>query len=135
MIFILKLLLVIGLYIGLMFLFHRVTSSLLGLEKRKMFEEEFVNEKHRKWDKWIRTIAAIVMVTGFFLVVVFEPSSRWYFQPYFIISVFYVAIQLLKAYMEWKHQENKRESAYTLMEIGLTVILLVLLFSSNFLIF
>jgi Domain of unknown function (DUF4181) len=130
--FIWKLLFVIAMYIILVFLFHHVISRYLGLEKRKFFSHEMVNEQHEKGDKLIGDLAVATLVAGFILHVTTDfDVEYWFLQPYFIIAFFFIARQLWKSYMERKWLESNKEYLYTLMEAVLYIILFSALFSSN----
>ncbi|KPL60304.1 DUF4181 domain-containing protein [Rossellomorea vietnamensis] len=130
--FILKFFFIIAIYIILIFLFHRVISRYLGLEKRKFFSHEMVNEQHEKGDKLIGYFAVVTLIAGFiFHVTTNFDVEFWFLQPYFIIAFFFIARQLWKSYMERKWMGSTKEYLYTLMEAVLYILLFSALFSSN----
>ena len=129
----LKLLFIIGIYIILVSLFHRVTSRWLGMEKRKFFSHDTINDQHEKGDKLIGYLAVVTMIAGFIFHVMTDfEYEHWYSQPYIIIAFFFIGRQLLKFYMERKWLGDKRESIYTLMEAGFYMMIFTALFSTNY---
>jgi Domain of unknown function (DUF4181) len=130
--FILTLLFIIFIYIILVFLFHHVISRYLGLEKRKFFSHEMVNQQHEKGDKLIGDFAVATLIAGFIIHVTTDfDVEYWFLQPYFIIAFFFIARQLWKSFMERKWMGSTKEYLYTLMEAVLYIILFSALFSSN----
>jgi protein-S-isoprenylcysteine O-methyltransferase Ste14 len=121
---------VIILYFVLMYVFHVLISRVLHLSKRKIFNHEIVNETHKQLDKVIRLITVMVLITGFILSVFTDIDlDRWYTQPYFILVVSLITGQLLKVFMEWKYNEDRREYTYTIFETSFNIILLILFFT------
>ncbi|PFG07547.1 uncharacterized protein DUF4181 [Bacillus sp. es.034] len=132
--FFLKLLFVIGIYIILVTLFHRVTSRWLGLKKRKCFSHDMLNKQHEKGDKLLGNLTVVVMIAGLIVVVGTSFESR-FLQPYLIISFFFICRLLWKSYMEKKWMSENREYTYTIMEAGFHTILLIAVFSTNYWLF
>lgn len=132
--FILKLFIIIAIYIILVFLFHRVVSRYLGLEKRKFFSHEMVNEQHEKGDKLIGNLTVVVMIAGLIVVVSTSFESR-FLQPSLILAFFFICRLLWKSYMEKRWMSENREYTYTIMETGFHTILFIAVFSTNYWLF
>ena len=131
--FFLRLLIIIVMYIFLVSLFHRVTSRWLGMEKRKFFSHDTINDQHEKGDKLIGYLAVVTMIAGFiFHVMTNFEYEHWYSKPYSIIIFFFIARQFLKFYMERKWIGDKRESIYSLFEAVFHVMLFTALFSTDY---
>ena len=134
--FLLKILFIIGVYIILVSLIHRVASKRLDVKKRKFFSFDTVNEEHERGDKLLRYLTLVILAGGFILHVVndFE-SEYWFFQPYFILAFFFIMRHLWKSFVERKAFSDNRESIYTLMETGINLLLFAVLFTSDFWLF
>ena len=55
--------------------------------------------------------------------------EHWYQNPYSYVLLLLISGSFLKAYMEWKYVENKRECTYTVLETSFGYGLLILLLS------
>ncbi|MCC5800898.1 DUF4181 domain-containing protein [Rossellomorea vietnamensis] len=129
----LKVLLILGIYAILVTFFHRVTSKRLGVKRRSFFSSETVNDHHERGDKLLSYLTLLVLLAGFIFHVVTDfDSEYWFFQPYFIVAIFYVARNLWKSFVENKVFSDKRESIYTMMETGMNTLLFTALFTSGF---
>jgi hypothetical protein len=112
--------------------FHQLISKWLGVSKRKVMAYDFINNHHEKADKVIMLLAVGVLITGFIINLALNfDTSLWYLHPSFIIALFLVLCQLLKAYMEWKYIEDKREYTYTVLEASLNAVVLGWFFSTG----
>lgn len=60
---------------------------------------------------------------------VFFDFKHWYQNPYSYMLLLLISGSFLKAYMEWKYVEDKREYKYTVMETSFGFGLLILLLS------
>ncbi|MDX8342411.1 DUF4181 domain-containing protein [Rossellomorea sp. YZS02] len=128
--FLLKILFIIGVYIILVSLFHRVASKRLDVKKRKFFSFDTVNEEHERGDKLLRYLTLVILAGGFILHVVKDfDSEYWFFQPYFILAFFFIMRHLWKSFVERKAFSDNRESIYTLMDTGINLLLFAVLFT------
>jgi hypothetical protein len=131
--FFLKIIFVILIYILLNYVCHLGISRCLGVGRRKLLAHEIINKHHEKADKFTRMFTLAALFIGLILNIIYDFSeSRWYLQPYFYFINLLISSQLVKAYMERKYIEDKREFTYTLFETGFTAILLVLLVTTGF---
>jgi hypothetical protein len=128
----LKFMLCIMFYILLLYVFHHSVSRWLEVSKRNIFAHDIVNNHHEKADKIMRMLAVLVLITAFIINIALDfDTNRWYLHPSFLIALSLVLCQLLKAYMEWKYIENKREYTYTILEAGLNAVVLGWFFSTG----
>lgn len=56
----------------------------------------------------------------------------WYFKTSFIIIVFLIASELLRAFMEWKYAENKRDFVATIAEMMFMIGIVFLTITTDF---
>ncbi|CAN7512966.1 DUF4181 domain-containing protein [Rossellomorea sp. LjRoot5] len=132
----LKLLLIIGVYIIIIHLFHWVVSKWLSMKRRTFLSFETVNDQHERGDKLLRYLAVVILIAGFvFHLVTDFDNEYWFLQPHFIVAFFFIARQLWKSFMEMKSFSDKRVSTYTLLETGINILLFFALFTSDFWLF
>ncbi|PFG07687.1 DUF4181 domain-containing protein [Bacillus sp. es.034] len=124
--FFLKIILIIMFYLLLMYTFHRGISSWLGVSKRKIFSHDTINEHHEKADTIHRKIMLSALFSCVIIDVIFD-YKHWYQNPYSYMLLLLISGSFLKAYMEWKYVENKRECTYTVLETSFGYGLLLLL--------
>lgn len=129
----LKLFIILGVFLLLLFLFHTVMRKLLKIEKVKFFSNNYVNEKHKKIDWKIRITFIIVLLIGFIINIIRGPVDKfWFFEPYFLLFLSIIASESARAYMEWKYQTNRNAYIFTISQLVFIVILMVSLFTTNF---
>jgi Domain of unknown function (DUF4181) len=126
--FFLKIILILMIYLLLMYTFHRGISSWLGVSKRKIFSHDIINEHHEKADMVHGKIMIAALFACVMIDVIFDFKS-WYQNPYSYMLLLLISSSFLKAYMEWKYVENKRECTYTVLETSFGYGLLLLLLS------
>jgi preprotein translocase subunit SecG len=121
----LMLLICIAMIIAIM-LFSWAVRRMLGTGQRNWFGYDHVNERHKRIEWKVRwffigtfiVTAAVTMATGAF------ENRPWYLEIWWQLLVFLVVINLLKAFMEFKYEENRRASVATLAETIFDTILL-----------
>ncbi|MEI2664101.1 DUF4181 domain-containing protein [Rossellomorea sp. LJF3] len=126
--FFFKIILIMMIYLLLMYTFHRGISSWLGVSKRKIFSHDIINEHHEKADRVHRRIMMVAVFACVMIDVIFD-FKPWYQNPYSYMMLLLISGSFLKAYMEWKYVENKRECTYTVLETSFGYGLLILLLS------
>ncbi|QHE60435.1 DUF4181 domain-containing protein [Rossellomorea vietnamensis] len=124
--FFLKVILILMIYLLLMYTFHRGISSWLSVDKRKIFSHDIINEHHEKADTIHRKIMVFALFSCVIIDVIFD-FEYWYQNPYSYVLILLFSGSFLKAYMEWKYVENKRECTYTVLETSFGYGLLLLL--------
>ena len=131
-----KFFLVIGILLFVSFVFDSVMSKYLKVEKRKAFSYSHVNEKHKKTD-WIIRISfiIIILITHFFIISSIKENTRetiWYLETWFLILVFLIISEMVRAFMEWKYAENRKAYIFTISKLIFILILFWIIFSTNF---
>ena len=118
------LLFLIALFVTLS-IFEFAVRKLLGVERRKWFSYNHVNERHKKADWTVRIIFLILIFISTYYTFANE-ETVWYFESWFVIMIFLMASETLRAIMEWKYAEKKKAAAATIlvMLFGASILLL-----------
>ena len=118
------LLFLIALFVTLS-IFEFAVRKLLGVERRKWFSYNHVNERHKKVDWSVRIIFLILIFISTYYTFANE-ETVWYFESWFVIMIFLMASETLRAIMEWKYAEKKKAAAATIlvMLFGASILLL-----------
>ncbi|KPN89423.1 DUF4181 domain-containing protein [Lysinibacillus sp. ZYM-1] len=99
-------------------IFGIVIRKLLGVGRKKWFSYNHLNEKHKKLDWSVR-----LTFTGLLFISTFHTNYNdilgvyWYFETWFILIAFVITSESLRAIMEWKYAENKKDFVATLAEM------------------
>lgn len=115
-----KLIVIIGSILLLFSVFNILMSKLLGVEKKKSFSYNHVNDLHKKLDWTLRIIYVLVML--FILAII---STQGTAMPMvFLISaaIFLVISETIRAFKEWKYASNPKDYILTLSQLGLAII-------------
>lgn len=128
---ILNLVILIVTFSLIIFIFNWIIRRLLNVEHPKFFSNNYVNDKHKKYDKRIGVISFIGYMTASFYLIFnstedFEITNAWYL---FIIGTAFLIVQeLMRAYMEWKYLKGKNDYLFTLIQlIFITAIIIIVL--------
>ncbi|MET3576526.1 DUF4181 domain-containing protein [Bhargavaea ullalensis] len=113
-----------------MFAFSYAMRKWAGFKHPKWFEPYYVNDRHRKLDKWIR-IPSMLLILAYSITIF---STGWVFripwllQPWPLIFVHLTSIFILQAWMEKKYSDNPRAYVATIAEgvFGLGILLAAL---------
>lgn len=128
----LKLIIILGVFSLLLFVFHTVMRKLLKIEKVKFFSNNYLNEEHKKIDWKIRMISIVVLLIGFIINIMRGPVDKlWFFESYFILFLSIIASESARAYMQWKYQTNRNAYIFTISQIVFICILMVSLFTTD----
>ena len=114
-------------------IFGFVVRKLLGVERKKWLSYDYINERHKKLDLSVRIIYMILIVISSYYT--FNNDSvgiPWYFKPWFIITVFLVSTEMLRAFMEWKYAENKKDAFVTIAEMVFMISIVLLTIKTDF---
>jgi formate hydrogenlyase subunit 3/multisubunit Na+/H+ antiporter MnhD subunit len=92
-----------------------------------------LNEKHKKINRLILTgFIIIILITQLFIIARDIKEPAWYLKAPFISIIFIVALGIARAFMEWKYAENRKEYIFTISQLSFTLILVLILLSTNF---
>lgn len=129
----LKLLLLASVYFVLITSFNTIMRRWLGVEKRKAFSHNHINDKHRKIDWTIRIIFIVVMVTGGFVNAAMIPREPYQFlQPWFLLVVLVFLSEIIRAVMEKRYAKNPNAYIFTICQSAFILALVILLFATDF---
>lgn len=117
-----------------MSIFNYIMIKHLKVEKYKLFSYNHINEKHKKIDWIIRIMFVITM----FVVLFYRETSidayasiQNFIQPILLV-IFMVTSEMTRAFMEWKYAENRKTYIFTISQLVFSLILLFIVFSTNF---
>ena len=116
-------------------IFSYTIRKLLGVDKKKWFSYNYINERHKKLD-WYLRIAFIILLMFF----IFLTSSStellkhrfWYLIPGSSAFVFLIISELLRAFMEWKYAENKKAYIATIIELCFAISITIWIITTYF---
>lgn len=129
----LALLLLLAIVMLLFLLFNAVMRKWLQVEKKKLFSYNHINEKHKKMDWTIRVVFLVVLLLGNFINVTREPMEWfWFFETWFLLIVFIVVSETVRAVMEWKYAVNKKDYIFTISQLIFGVLLILTVTQTNF---
>ncbi|TRZ39764.1 DUF4181 domain-containing protein [Niallia circulans] len=127
----LRLLVLLVIVFVLMFLFNYLMSKTLKVQRKKIFSDNHINEKHKKIDWTLRIITFISMLLVFPFSID-ETKSYWFLQPWIILSLFLIVSEIVRAVMERKYAENPVAYKLTLSQLIFVIILFFTLFKTDF---
>ncbi|MGE7942668.1 DUF4181 domain-containing protein [Lysinibacillus xylanilyticus] len=114
-------------------IFGFVIRKLLGVERKKCFSYNYLNERHKKLDLSVRILFTIlVLISSYYRNYNDTVEIAWYFDIWFIIIVFLVVSEMLRAFMEWKYAENKRAFVATIAEMMFMISIVFLTIKTDF---
>lgn len=129
----LALLFLLAIVMLLFLLFNAVMRKWLQVEKKKLFSYNHINEKHKKMDWTIRVVFLVVLLLGNFINVTREPMEWfWFFETWFLLIVFIVVSETVRAVMEWKYAVNKKDYIFTISQLIFGVLLILTVIQTNF---
>lgn len=129
----LKLMLVLGVYCALMFLFNAIIQKWLGVERPKAFSHNHVNAKHSKIDWSIRGVFIVLILIGAFVNATRLPQDTyWFLQPWVLLFALIAISEIARAVMEKKYAKNPKAYLFTLFQLSFMLILIVSLFATDF---
>lgn len=101
----------------MIFLLNMLLRKILGVEKRKRFSNNYVNEKHQKIDWTIRMVMVFVVV----IAAIFSFHSIQIYMI-FLFVIFGAIQETVRAVMEKKYAENPNDYLFTLIQFPLAII-------------
>ncbi|MEX3743617.1 DUF4181 domain-containing protein [Lysinibacillus xylanilyticus] len=114
-------------------IFGFVIRKLLGVERKKCFSYTYFNERHKKLDLSVRIVFMIlVLISSYYTNYNDTVEIAWYYDLWFIIIVFLVVSEMLRAFMEWRYAENKRAYVATIAEMMFTISIVFLTIKTDF---
>ncbi|SIT88979.1 DUF4181 domain-containing protein [Edaphobacillus lindanitolerans] len=114
--------------------FTYVIKRWAGVKKGKWFTWDYVNDRHRKLDKWIR----ITFIVPYLIYLVpaimtgWNERAPWYLQTWALLVAFFGVLTLFQAFMEKKYSDNPRAYLATLGDGAFIIALLLIVIRSGF---
>ncbi|MGE7999763.1 DUF4181 domain-containing protein [Lysinibacillus sp. NPDC093190] len=113
--------------------FGFVIRKLLGVERKKWFSYNHLNERHKKLDWTVRIIfTSLFLISSYYTIYNDSVGTPWYFGTWFIIIVFLITSEMLRAFMEWRYAENKRDFVATIAEMMFMISIVLLTIKTDF---
>jgi len=129
----LELLFILAIILLLLYSFNGIMSILLKVEKKSIFSNNYVNEKHSKIDKTVRITFVVLMIIGFLVNISRLPMEMiWFFETWFLLLMLSIGRELVRAVMEWKYEDNRNAYKVTIFQIFFIIILLIILYWTDF---
>jgi len=114
-------------------IFGFVIRKLLGVERKKWFSYNHINERHKKLDWSVRIIfIGLCFISSYYMIDNDTLGIPWYFETWFILIVFLITSEMLRAFMEWRYAENKRDFVATIAEMVFMIIIVFLVITTGF---
>jgi len=114
-------------------IFGFVIRKLLGVERKKWFSYNHINERHKKLDWSVRIIfMSLFFISSYYMIDNDTLGIPWYFETWFILIVFLITSEMLRAFMEWRYAENKRDFVATIAEMVFMICIVFLVITTGF---
>ncbi|MGE7909672.1 DUF4181 domain-containing protein [Lysinibacillus xylanilyticus] len=114
-------------------IFGFVIRKVLGVERKKWFSYNHINERHKKLDWSVRIIfMSLFFISSYYMIDNDTLGIPWYFETWFILIVFLITSEMLRAFMEWKYAENKKDFVATIAEMVFMIIIVFLVITTGF---
>ena len=93
-----------------------ILRKLLKIEKEKkdFFSYDYINEQHRKIERWVRWSWMLVSLIAFSLILYQEFPVIFYL---FLFIAWMATDAFVRAYFQWKHSEQPKQAVLTLSEM------------------
>lgn len=99
--------------------FSAIMRSVLEVEKPKVFSYNHVNKNHKRIDFGIRIIFTIIIVISIIYMYINSDTYENSLSLIYIIffSMFFIATETARAFMEWKYAENRKAYIFTISQL------------------
>ncbi|WP_370043421.1 DUF4181 domain-containing protein [Lysinibacillus sp. RC79] len=113
--------------------FGFVIRKLLGVERKKWFSYNHLNERHKKLDWTVRIIfLSLLLISSYYMIYNDTVGIPWYFETWFILIIFLITSEMLRAFMEWRYADNKRDFVVTIAEMMFMISIVFLTIKTDF---
>ena len=116
-------------------IFSYTIRKLLGVDKKKWFSYNYINERHKKLDWYVR-IAFIILLIFFYFLTLSNTGilnhQYLYLLPGISAFIFLIISELLRAFMEWKYAENKKAYIATIIELCFAISITIWIITTYF---
>lgn len=112
----------------LTFIINVVLREKLGVESKKNFSYNHVNQKHKKIDWILRAgFIGLLLLMSFYKFKINPVNNLWYTNPGYLAMIFIIISESIRVIVEWKYSENKKEYIITLVQLISIIIFLIIL--------
>lgn len=102
----------------LTFIINVVLREKLGVESKKFFSYNHVNQKHKKVDWILRAVfIGFLLLMSFYRFEINLGNNSWYMNPGYSAMIFVIISEIVRVIMEWKYLENKKEYIISLVQL------------------
>jgi hypothetical protein len=91
--------------------------------KRKFFSYNHINDSHRKVDKWVRSLTAIILMILAIVMINYKELTYLYLMGFVILLTLDYAV---RAFFEWKYSDYPKQAILTLAEMFMMVTAFIL---------
>ncbi|WP_264740103.1 DUF4181 domain-containing protein [Cytobacillus firmus] len=128
-----KLLFLITIVGGLMYFFELGLRKWLKVEKKNLFSNYHINDKHKKVDWAIRISFLVIFLIGAGINMERDPLEwLWFLEPWFLLLVLIVTTEMARAFTEWKYAENRKAFVVTICQLVFILIVFFTVMKTDF---
>ncbi|WP_397539105.1 DUF4181 domain-containing protein [Rummeliibacillus pycnus] len=115
------------------FAFDFFMRKLLKVENKKWFSYNHINHLHKIVDWAIRiTFTVLILASTFYRINIDSTEIIWYLDVWFILTIFIIISESVRAFMEWKYETNRKAYILTISEMALMIVVLISIVKTNF---
>jgi len=115
------------------FAFDLFMRKLLKVENKKWFSYNHINHLHKIIDWAIRiTFTVLILASTFYRINMDSTEIIWYLDVWFILTIFIIISESVRAFMEWKYETNRKTYILTISEMVLMIVVLISIVKTNF---
>ncbi|WP_409251639.1 DUF4181 domain-containing protein [Bacillus sp. SCS-153A] len=111
----------------MLFVVNIILRKYLGVQRKKFFSYNHVNEKHKKIERIIRGSFIVLFIIATTINILFWEASLWYLTPHILLIPFIIALEVTRAVMEKKYADNQNDYKFTLAQLGFILIVLLVM--------
>lgn len=126
-----KLILFLVIYLTLTSIYRYFMRNYLKVEKTEGFFRKPVNSQHKKLDRILTGIFIALIIGVYFYETRILNRVGWFFTTGIILLSFTLVAEIIRAYMQWKYSNNRKEYILTLSELVFAFTLAGIAFASN----
>ena len=131
----LKLFLLVVFVLAAGYSFNAIMRKWLKVEKPKRFSYNHVNNLHKKIDWSLRGLFVVLLLLGYFV----NSERIWnsqepilLLQTWVLLFALVVSTEIVRAFMEWKYDENSNAYLVTISSLIFLAILVSSIFMTDF---
>src|SRR5699024_10220807 len=120
-----KIFLLVGIILLLLIVYNFVMSRVFKVESSLFTYYDHVNDTHKFIDRTLRIVFVLLMFIGLFIHYRKDfVDPIWYLEPHYLLIFHTILSELMRSYMQWKHEKNRNEFKFTLSQLAFAIVLL-----------